>query len=180
MPGLLRYVCQVLPKTDTFNLIVPLNCLGDLLKDRVYEFPQIVHIDIICDSIRDLQQIETWFQYGFEKLKFWVIDDLLKLWEEAKLNRTLILTDSIDTNITNAIGSLKKAYISAKHPDIYLRRSHIQKQFASTSLHGFPVENSTNFPSCCICPSCKLVYGQPHQLECGHRLCHICVKTRIK
>jgi len=164
--GLVNYVSKVLTKTDTFHLIIPLNCLGVLLKDPVYQFPQVIRIDVICDSTSDLKRVEPWFAFGFEKIKFCTITDLLT-------------SDSIDRNTKNAIISLMESDILAKKSDISIRRSQIRKQSASTSLYGFPVKNMVDFTPCFLCRSCELVQ-QLYKLECGHQQCKICVNTQKK
>jgi hypothetical protein len=162
---LTNYVSKVLTKTDTFHLIIPLNCLGDLLKDPVYQFQQVIDIYVICDSISDLKRIEPLFVSGFEKIKLCTITDLLT-------------SNSIDENTKNVITSLIESHILAKQPDISIHRSQIRKQSTSTSLYGFPVKNMVDFASCFLCSSCKLVYPELYKLECGHQQCKICVNTQ--
>jgi hypothetical protein len=178
--GLINYICQFLTKTNSFNLIIPLNCLGQLIKDRIHQFPQVVRIDVICDSIRDLKQIKPWFAFGFEKIKFYTIDNVSSLWDIALHRRALITSSSINEVIKNAIISMIQARISAKRSDISSHRFQIVKQFVNTILHSFPVKNINNFASCYICPSCKFVYGRACRLECEHQQCAVCVQIQKK
>jgi hypothetical protein len=176
--GMINYTYKVLTKTDTFRMIIPLNCLEDLYNDPVYQFPQVVHIDVICDNINDLRQIEPNFKSENERVKFYTVNDLLKLWKIVKRDKSIALSNSCDRSVKNGIISMINDYISAKQPDTFLRRFQIRKQLASISLHGLPVENLIDFAPYFICSSCQLVYQQGYQFECGHQHCQICVNIQ--
>ena len=77
--GLVNYVSKVLTKTDAFHLIIPLDCLQDLRNDPVYEFPQVIRINVLCDSISDLKRAKRRYISGYEKVQFCTINDLLNL-----------------------------------------------------------------------------------------------------
>jgi hypothetical protein len=176
--GLINYICRNLIKTDTFHLVIPLSCLKQLIKDRIHEFCQVVRIDVICDSIRELSQIQPLLAFGFKKIKFYTINKALILWEIAVRERRLITSSSINEMIKDGIISMMQARIAAKRSDRSSPRFQIVRQFVDTMLHIFPVKNINDFASNYICPSCEFVYGQACQLTCGHQQCAICTKIR--
>ena len=55
LPELIKYVSEHIAQTDEFHLIIPLVCLKFLLNDPIYQFPQVQHIDVIYDGIKDFK-----------------------------------------------------------------------------------------------------------------------------
>jgi len=176
--GLINYVYEVLPKTDTFHLIIPLDCFEVLLNDAIYNFRQMVRIDIICDSTRDLKRMKHRFGSGCEKLQFYTLNSLLKSLWKPDIDRALVSSDSIDENAISNIISFIEDRISAKRSNIFIRRCQILKQFSSKSLYGLPAKIINALDPDIRCPSCELVYQQPWKLECGHRQCEVCVNIQ--
>lgn len=166
---LIDYICKVLTNTDTFHLIVPLNCFENLFKNSAYLFPQVVHIDVICDGISDVRRARHRYS-GCEKVQFHMIYDLLGIFGEVELHESM----------KDSIISLIEDRIAAKQSDTSIRRSQILTQFACTSLYGFPVKNNLDFAPCFICPCCELVYRQVYQLECKHHHCQVCINIQKK
>ena len=76
--GLINYTCQVLTKTDIFHLMIPQDCLEQLLEDPICQFPQVVRITVICYSLNELSRSKPCFVSGFEKIRLCTINDVLK------------------------------------------------------------------------------------------------------
>ncbi|CAF1151459.1 unnamed protein product [Rotaria sordida] len=168
---LVKYVSKDITKTDIFHLVIPLNCLMDLLNDPIYKFPQVVHIDVIYDGINDLKKIQRRFNFEPEKIKFHTINELLRQLEKVELDRTLVSSGPIDRSTIDAIISIIEDRVRAKQQATFNRLSSFLKQCAFTSLHGLPAKNINDIAPYFICSSCKFIYLQLYQLECGHQQC---------
>ncbi|CAF1183376.1 unnamed protein product [Rotaria sordida] len=175
---LVKYVSKDITKTDIFHLVIPLNCLMDLLNDPIYKFPQVVHIDVIYDGIYDLKKIQRRFNFEPEKIKFHTINELLRQLEKVELDRTLVSSGPIDRSTIDAIISIIEDRVRAKQQATFNRLSSFLKQCASTSLHGLPAKNINDIAPYFICSSCKFIYLQLYLLECGHQQCKVCVNIR--
>ncbi|CAF4958918.1 unnamed protein product, partial [Rotaria sp. Silwood1] len=65
---LIEYVWKNINKTDAFHLIIPLDCLEQLLNDPIYRFPQVLHIDVIYDGINELRKYRRRFPLKYKKI----------------------------------------------------------------------------------------------------------------
>lgn len=175
---MVKYACRVLTKTDTFHLLIHLDCFEDLRGDPVYQFPQVAQIHVICDNINDMKWAKRRFPYEYGKVKFCTIYDLLGILVEIGLDNTCTISGSTRESIIPDVLSLIEARIGTKQLIISLRRSQVRKQFASTLIYGYPMRNIFNIDLHFICQSCKLVYQKVYQLECGHHQCEICVNIQ--
>jgi hypothetical protein len=178
LPGLLKYVSEDITKTDTFHLIIPLDCLEHLLSDPVYKFPQVRHIHVYYDDIGDLASIQRRFNLKCERLQFYSVYDLPGRLERIMFDNALALSDPIDRNTRNAIISSIKDRIAAKRWMTSASRSQVLTKFASTVLHGFPIKNINEIDPDFICSSCQLLFQELYQLECSHRKCIVCLNIR--
>lgn len=172
---MVQYACRVVTQTDAFHLIIPLDCFENLSQDPVYQFPQVIKIDVICDNTNYVRWAKRRFLSECFKVNFCTIDDLLL---EFEFNHTLASSNPVERRILSDILSLIQARIAFKRLNISSRRSQIRKQSASTLLYACPVRNIVNFVSDVICSSCKLVCQQVYQLECKHQHCQICISTQ--
>jgi len=180
VPRMIDYVYEVLAKTDTFHLIIPFGYFIYVYNDPIYSFKQIVQIDVVCDTNGDMEQMKSRFALEHNKLKFYTLKSLLESLRKAELDRALHSSNSNDQSSISNIISFIEHCLSVKRRNSFLHRSEILKQSASTSLHGFPVKNISDFHPDFLCPACQLVYQQLYRLECQHRQCQICVRTQKK
>jgi hypothetical protein len=177
---LTRYITTEITKTDIFYLIIPLDCLEHLLNDPVYEFPQVLQIDVIYVGSSDRKTIEHRYKSKYEKLRFHSMRAILTQLENGECDKALGSSNSINRSTIHGISSSIEDRLAAKRSTAFIHLSRIMKQNASTSSHSFSVKNINDFDTCYICPSCQLVFQQPYQLKCGHRQCEICINIRKK
>jgi hypothetical protein len=175
LPQMIKYISEDITKTDTFHLIIPLDCLEDLMNDPVYKFPQVRRIDIYYDETDDLAETQRRVNLNCGRLHFCSAHDLPRRLERIEFNNALVSSDPIDRNTIYAIISSIKDRITAKRSITLVNRL---KQFTPTFIHGFPVKNINKIDPCFICPSCKLLFQQPYQLECRHRKCKVCLNIQ--
>ncbi|CAF4143157.1 unnamed protein product [Adineta steineri] len=176
----IRYVSENIGETDSFHLIIPLDCLEDLLNDPIYKFPQVQLIEIYYDDNDDALQIQRFLNPKCEKLQFCSVHNLPRRLQSIELNNALVSLNSVDRNMINAIISSIEDRISAKRSVSLIRDAQILKPFACPIIYGFPVKNKNEIDSSFICPSCQLVFQQPYQLQCKHHLCSICINIQKK
>jgi len=178
MSELIQYLSRDLTKTDTFHLIIPVDCFEQLRNDPVYEFRQVEHIELICDNIHDLNCIKRHFTSTRGIEQFRTMQDLLKLLMKAAFNEVLSSSGPIDQSMINDIVSLIETRLRAKKTAVLARFFPVHNQFTSIFLHGLPVKNTHNFIPSSTCASCMLVYRQPYQLGCGHHQCGGCINIQ--
>ncbi|CAF3007622.1 unnamed protein product [Rotaria sp. Silwood2] len=175
---LIKYVSENITKTDTFHLIIPLDCLEYLMDDPIYKFPQVLQIDVIYDGFNELKRIRRRFQSKCEKVEFYTIYDLLRQFEKVELDKTLVSSNSIDRSTINAILSIIQHRLHLKKLGMFNHLSPFLKQCTPTPLYGLPAKNIKDFAPCFICPSCKLIYEQLYRLECEHQQCKVHFKQK--
>jgi hypothetical protein len=111
---LVKYITKDITKTDTFHLIIPLDCLEDLLNDPVYKFPQVRRIDVYHDDMDDLTQVQHYVNPKCGRVQFCSVYDFPRYLECIEFDNALVSTNSIDRNIIHAIISSIRDRISAK------------------------------------------------------------------
>ncbi|CAF3767103.1 unnamed protein product [Rotaria sp. Silwood1] len=178
LSALIEYVWKNINNTDTFHLIIPLDCLEHLLKDPIYRFPQVLNIDVIYDGNNELKEIRRRFKSKCEKVEFCTIYDLLRRCEKAELNKALVSSSPIDRSTIDAIISIITDRLRIKELTMFNHFSPFSKQCTLPSLYGLPAKNIIDFAPCFFCPSCKLIHQQLYRLECGHQQCKVCVNIQ--
>jgi hypothetical protein len=148
------------------------------MNDPVSEFSQVQRIDVYYDDIGDLEEIKRRLNLKCERVHFYSVHDLPRRLASIGCDNALISSDLIDRNTIHAIISSIKDRIYAKRFITSARYSQMLKTFSSNFLHGFPVKNIDEINSCFICSSCKLVFKQLYQLECGNRKCIVCLNIQ--
>ena len=173
---LINFITKVPMKKKKFHLVTHSDCLNDLKEKSVYKYSQVTVINVICNTVREVKWAERGHSGSeYEKLQFCTIYDLLRSLERAEVDEALGSSNSIDRHTIDIIISEVEARIIAKRSDILTRHSHVVKNCATTKLHGFPVDNISDFASC---SSCKLVHEKVFLLHCGHQHCQICMNIK--
>ncbi|CAF4893778.1 unnamed protein product [Rotaria sp. Silwood1] len=175
---LIEYVWKNINKTDAFHLIIPLDCLEQLLNDPIYRFPQVLHIDVIYDGINELRKYRRRFPLKYKKVNLCTIYDLLRRWETIETNKALVSSNPIDRSTIDAIISIIKDRVHLKQLTTFNNFSPFSKQCTLTSLYGLPAKNIIDFAPCLVCSSCKLINQQLYKLECEHQQCIVCMKIQ--
>ncbi|CAF1394393.1 unnamed protein product [Adineta steineri] len=175
---LCQYLSKDIFKTDTFHLMITLDCFEYLQNDPVFYFPQIQYIFVICDTIDDANEMQIRVTPITDKVKFYTIDDLLKWPREPELDLIFGSSNPIDQNTKEAILSLNKDRLDHAKRIICNRLSPALIQLTTNPIHGLPVKNADNFTSNFICQLCELVNQQMYKLECSHYLCEGCLIIR--
>ncbi|CAF3341762.1 unnamed protein product [Rotaria sp. Silwood1] len=175
---LIEYVWKNINKTDAFHLIIPLDCLEQLLNDPIYRFPQVLHIDVIYDGINELRKYRRRFPLKYKKVNLCTLYDLLRRWETIETNKALVSSNPIDRSTIDAIISIIKDRIHLKQLTTFNNFSPFSKQCTLTSLYGLPAKNIIDFAPCLVCSSCKLINQQLYKLECEHQQCIVCMKIQ--
>ncbi|CAF4327616.1 unnamed protein product [Rotaria sp. Silwood2] len=135
-------------------------------------------IDVIYDGVNELKRIRRRFQSKCKKVEFYTIYDLLRHFEKAELDKTLVSSNSIDRSTIDAILSIIQHRLHLKKLGMFNHLSSFLKQCTPTPLYGLPAKNIKDFAPCFICPSCKLIYEQLYRLECEHQQCKVCVNIQ--
>ncbi|CAF4299962.1 unnamed protein product [Rotaria sp. Silwood2] len=135
-------------------------------------------IDVIYDGVNELKRIRRRFQSKCKKVEFYTIYDLLRHFEKAELDKTLVSSNSIDLSTIDAILSIIQHRLHLKKLGMFNHLSSFLKQCTPTPLYGLPAKNIKDFAPCFICPSCKLIYEQLYRLECEHQQCKVCVNIQ--
>ncbi|CAF4320287.1 unnamed protein product [Rotaria sp. Silwood2] len=148
------------------------------MDDPIYKFPQVLQIDVIYDGVNELKRIRRRFQSKCKKVEFYTIYDLLRHFEKAELDKTLVSSNSIDRSTIDAILSIIQHRLHLKKLGMFNHLSSFLKQCTPTPLYGLPAKNIKDFAPCFICPSCKLIYEQLYRLECEHQQCKVCVNIQ--
>lgn len=169
--ALVQYVSK---ETDTFQLFISADYFKQLQDNRVYQFANVTHIEVVGDSVSDLNRIERCFPSISAKVHFCTLHDALKQLMEAAIGSS----GPIDRNIINDITSLMEARLQNKKQTIYSRLFSASNQSTSKRLHVLPVKYITDFIPNSTCSSCKLVYQKPYQLECKHYQCGGCINIQ--
>jgi len=172
-----QYVCQTITTTDIFLLIIPHIDLEDLLNDPVYKFSQVKVIYVYYDNNESFEPDQAYYENRYTKLRFCYERDLAKELDKPKIDNAVHRSGTIDRTAINSFASSVTQRVSAKRPSTTGRHSTAQKVCSSVSLHGFSVKNIEQIDQRFICPICKLIFREPHQLVCGHRTCQSCINV---
>jgi hypothetical protein len=167
--GLSQYVSEKIKTSDKFIIVAPSDHLEDLLNDPVYKFPQVQFVYVSYKNNKELKQHEDRFKNGYPKLRFYHEDDL-----PARLDKFAVDNAIQESNAAqiNDLASEIAQRVSAKRPRSTRRRSPV-----STQKHGFSVQNIEQIDPKYICPSCKLIFREPVQLDNGDRICQSCINV---
>ncbi|CAF1303965.1 unnamed protein product [Adineta steineri] len=111
---MIRYVSENINETYSFYLIIPLDCLEDLLNDPIYKFRQVQCIDIYYEDNDDALQIQRYLNLKYEKLQFCSVHDLSRRLQSIEFNNTLVSSNLIDRKMIKAIISSIEDRIFAK------------------------------------------------------------------
>jgi hypothetical protein len=166
---LIKYICKYLTRTDTLNLIIPLNALGCLFNDQIDKFPQVIRIDV---------RVQSCFHLPYDNITCWTIKDLLKLWDRFVAEERLFYAHSTNEQIKTAINDMIETYIEMERSRIVSPRVQIARQLSNKILHGFSAKNLNEFQLSHLCSCCKLIYRAPYELHCGHRQCAVCANVQ--
>jgi hypothetical protein len=170
------YVSKNIKTTDTFILFVSDDVIKDLINDPIYNFPQVKVIHVYYNN------------YSYVKSGNNVTGDVLKklrFFHERHLQTKIgnIMVDDIPSSSTSMNRTKTNDVVSSHEQRISAKRSKPSsyypsepKRLAITSKHRFLVKNIEQMESCYMCPSCESVLREPHQLNCGHRICQSCIK----
>ncbi|CAF4361260.1 unnamed protein product [Rotaria sordida] len=81
----------------------------------------------------------------------------------------------IERETINGVASSIEQRISAKRSNTNSCYSPEPKRLSIMTTHDYSVKNIGEIPSNYICPFCKLIFHEPCQLNCGHRICKSCI-----
>jgi hypothetical protein len=177
---LINHVARNSNSVDRFVLIVPGDCLDSLLNDIIYVFDQARQIYAYYDNDNDLKRDEERLKKKHKKIRFCYKRNLPALIQNLKVDTA---NSASESNYQATINDAALSYdqrLLAKRSNPAAHYSTTPKRVASPSKHGFPVKNIEQVDAHYICPSCELLFRDPHQLECGHRICKNCIKIDNK
>jgi hypothetical protein len=173
----IKCVSENIQSTDTFVLIVPGGIIKEVLNDPIYKFKQVRHIYVYYDNDNDLKRDKDHIKDELGKFRFCHERKLATLIEKLKADNAV---DSSEPNYhetaNNFLSSLGQ-YVTVKRSRASSRHSPEPKRFTSTTKHGITVKNIEQIDSHYICSTCKSLFRDPYQLECGHRICQCCIKN---
>ncbi|CAF4072759.1 unnamed protein product, partial [Rotaria sp. Silwood2] len=176
--ALRTYVWDHIKDTNTFHLHVSVQYLNELLEKFVHQIEQVRRIYVYYDTREALQSDQNRIPSGSEeseKLEFCLERDLEKQLQNAEIGRAVDSSQSIDRSTIYNITTSTIGRLSAKRKNNFDYHSSMPKRVA------FTVQDDSfmkNINSRFICPSCKLFFQEPYQLECGYRLCESCIHNQ--
>ena len=170
-----KYIYDHIKYEDTFFLHISGLYLNKLIKKSIHTIPQVRRIYTYYDTNDVLQCAQNLFAAESEerkKLEFSLRRNLDKQLENAEAAGAVDPSRPRDDLTIHSIAETKFDRISAKRAFDSGRHSPLPKRFASTNQgHIIGINRNSNF----ICPSCNILFQEPYQLDCGHRLCKSCV-----
>jgi hypothetical protein len=173
---LLSHVTEHSHSVDRFVIIVPSFCLDQLLNDAIYLFDQARQVYVYYDSDNDLRQDEDRLQTKHNKLRFCYKRNLSGLLQSLKVETASSASESnYQATVCDAMQSNNQRLLAKRSTPAAHRST--SKRFASSFKYGFSVKNIDQVDTCYICQLCQLLFRDPHQLECGDRICKSCIKT---
>jgi hypothetical protein len=175
-----NYVTENIKTTETFILFVSDDVIKDLINDPIYSFPQVRVIYVYCDNYSYVKSENNGIQDVLRKLRFFHKQHLKTKIENVMGVDASSSSTSMDRTERNDVVSSHEQRISAKRSKPSSCHSSEPKRLAITSKHGFVVKNIEQIESCYMCRSCELMLREPHQLNCGHRICQSCIKIENK
>jgi hypothetical protein len=177
---LIKYLAGNINSVDRFVLIVPSDCIDQLRNDPIYIFRQTRKIYIYYDNDSDLNRDKARIQNEHEKLVFCYKRNLSALVQKFKTDTANSIPGSNSQATVYDVALSYNQRLLAKRSNRAAHQSTTPKRVASSSKHGFPVTKIEQVYSRHICPSCNVLFRDPHQLECGHRICKSCIKVDNK
>jgi hypothetical protein len=171
-----KYIYDHIKYVDTFDLHISGLYLKELIKKSVHTIPQVRRINTYYDTNDALQCGQNHFAAESEerkKLEFCLSRNLDKQLENAEAAGAVDPSRPRDGWTVHNIAETKFDRISEKRVFDSGRHSPVPKRFASTNRDHII---GTNGSSDSICPSCNVLFQEPYQLDCEHRLCKSCIK----
>jgi hypothetical protein len=174
---LIQHVSKKITTTEKFILVVPGDDLEDFLNSSIYAFPQIRFVYVYYNHSHELKQHKDRFEKQYPKLRFYHEDELPIQLDKTKIDNIIDGSNPIDTLEIKSLAGTIAQRVSTKRSRTGLRRSPASSRLISTPIHGSSGENIEQIQSKYMCPSCKLVFREPFQLVCGHRICQPCINV---
>ncbi len=173
---LIKHVTGNINSVDRYVLIVPGDCIDQLLNDIVYNFGQVRLIYVYYDNDNDFKQDEDRLKEKHEKLRFCHKRTVEALVQKFKVDTANNMTESnyLATVVDVALSCEQRVLAKRSNPAAH--HSTTPKRVASPLKHRLSVKNIEQIDAHYICPSCNFLFCDPHQLECGHRICKPCIK----
>jgi hypothetical protein len=175
-----EYVCAHIKDANNFHLHISALYLEELMEKCLHKIKEVQHIYVYHATDDTLQSDKIRFSSGSEnseKLEFHLERDLQKQLENAETGGAVDPLRPVDRTTIGNIATLKIERLHAKRTNSTDCHSPEPKRFASTVQNDFFMNNiGLRF----ICPSCKVLFQEPYQLEYGHRLCKSCVNIENK
>ncbi len=177
---LIKYVTENIKSADTFVLVVPGSIIKEMLRDSIFTIGQVRHIYIYYDNDDDFERDKNQIEDEHGNLRFWHERNLETLLEKLEVDHAINTSSLGYRAAVNDVASSWEQRISAKRSNDADRHSPSPKRFAPTSKQRFSVKHIEQIDSKYICSSCKFLFCNPYQLECGHRICQSCIKNDNK
>ena len=174
LSSLIRYVEENISRSNNFILIIPNDILGMLVAEPIYAFNQVRRIYVYYDNNIDLKRDKAHYGNASGKLQFYDKRRLGPLIEKLK-NDAAINSPGLYTTITLDIASAVEQRILEKRENRTSYDSSKPKRFTSKTRRGYNVKNIEQIHPRYICSNCKFLFREPHQLECGCRICKCCI-----
>lgn len=173
----IKHVSENIKSTDEFELIIPGINIKKVMDDPIYHIEQVRHIHVYYDNEDDLKKAKDDIKDEHGKLRFCLTENLPTLIEKLKAGNAINSSGSNYRDTLNDVTGSSKQRILAKRSSPTDHRIPAPKRIASKLKHGLFAKNIEQIELRYICPSCRFLLRDPHQLECGHRICQYCIKN---
>jgi len=173
--GLIQHVSKKITTSEKFILVVPGDHLEDFLNNSIYAFPQIRFVYVYYNHSDELKQHKDRFEQQYQKLRFYHEDELPIQLDKTKIDNIIDGSNPIDTLSIKSFAATIAQRVSTKLSRTSPRRSPAASRLASTPINGSSGENIEQIQSKYMCPSCQIIFREPFQLVCGHRICRSCI-----
>jgi hypothetical protein len=175
---LIEYVYAHIKDAENFHLHVPGADLEKLIEKYIHKIKEVRRIHVYYATDNNLQLDQIRFPSGSEdseKLDFHLERDFDKQLENAEAGGAVDPSRPVDRTTIDNITTSQIERLHAKRRNSSDRRSPDIKRFAPAVEDSLSIQN--NSPRF-ICPSCKLFFQEPYQLECGDWLCKLCLNNQ--
>ena len=172
---LLKHISNNVNRAITFQLIIPVELVGELLRVLTPYLPSISNIYVYYDHEASMERVRHAHRALSGVLKFVRLDHLARCVNALQMSAHLSERQSINRALIRALVLSTTERICRKRS----RRSTADESAPKRSrISPSHTRRLTSNEAELTCGSCGSVYCELYQLECGHRHCRSCLSIR--
>jgi hypothetical protein len=174
------YVCTHTKDADSFDLHASDVYFEELLENGIQNIKQVRCICMYYENEQARQVGASRFPVGSKEaglFKFCLGRILEGQLENAETAGAVNPSGPINRSALYNVTTSKTERLQEKRLNESHRYSPEPKRFAATVEDGPFIQS---FRRRFFCPFCQLLFREPYQLECGHRLCKSCLDSQTR